>query len=556
VNKTEVSRRLGLGASASGRGEWLWRLGALLGVAFMAWAGLQGRLRGFVHSDYGLEAAAAYKALSHGDIGGFLGQVPAYGGSLVLRAPFAWVASALGGGELAVYRAVSIPCLLAFAFVALVVVRRMGACGRPTKERALVLGLCVANPVTLRALYMGHPEEMLCAAFAIGAVLAAADRRTLWAAVLLGLAIATKAWAVLAIGPVLIALPSRRLVALGVAGAVTAAVLAPIALFAPHAAGLVSAASHTDEIFNPWQLFWWLGEPDHLFRDLQTGATLTGYRVAPNWLLPLTHPLIALLVVPLSLMWARVRGAAPRINGEHALGLLALLFLLRCALDPWNNVYYELPFLLALLAWEALCRPNREPLLAFCATALVWVSFEVVPNYVSPDLQSAFFLAWSLPFAVWLARELFAPPRRVPETEHVIATAGPSGFGMLRASRTTVVSDPARGTAVCERCVVADRTLSRMRGLLGRADLAADEGLLLAPAGSIHTHFMRFPIDAVFLDRDSRVVALRKAIGPWRMARARGAKAVLELRAGEAQQRGIALGDELRAAPEKEARHA
>jgi uncharacterized membrane protein (UPF0127 family) len=112
-------------------------------------------------------------------------------------------------------------------------------------------------------------------------------------------------------------------------------------------------------------------------------------------------------------------------------------------------------------------------------------------------------------------------------------------------SRLTLISDHARGTAVCERCHVADRPLARMRGLLGRSGLAAGEGLLLRPAGSIHTHFMRFAIDAVFLDTDSHVIAVRSAIRPWRMARARGAKAVLELGAGEAARRGIAAGDVL-----------
>lgn len=87
-----------------------------------------------------------------------------------------------------------------------------------------------------------------------------------------------------------------------------------------------------------------------------------------------------------------------------------------------------------------------------------------------------------------------------------------------------------------------------MRGLLGRRDLHADEGLLLKPAGSIHTHFMRFPIDVVFLDREGRVLDLRSAVVPWRMARKRGAKAVLELRAGEARRRGVEVGDVLKLA--------
>ena len=113
-------------------------------------------------------------------------------------------------------------------------------------------------------------------------------------------------------------------------------------------------------------------------------------------------------------------------------------------------------------------------------------------------------------------------------------------------TRTSVITDPARGTAVCENCLVADGPLLRMRGLLGRAGLGADEGLLLRPAGSIHTHFMRFAIDALFLDRELRVLDVRSALRPWRMARKRGAKAVLELRAGEAQRRGVSIGDVLR----------
>ena len=113
-------------------------------------------------------------------------------------------------------------------------------------------------------------------------------------------------------------------------------------------------------------------------------------------------------------------------------------------------------------------------------------------------------------------------------------------------SPVSVISDPARGTDVCEHCVVADGPITRMRGLLGRAELPAGEGLLLRPAGSIHTHFMRFPIDALFLDRDLRVLDVRNTVRPWRMARKRGARAVLELHAGEAERRGVKVGDVLR----------
>jgi uncharacterized membrane protein (UPF0127 family) len=101
------------------------------------------------------------------------------------------------------------------------------------------------------------------------------------------------------------------------------------------------------------------------------------------------------------------------------------------------------------------------------------------------------------------------------------------------------------GGVVCEKCVIATSMLGRMKGLLGRRDLPGDEGVLLRPAGSIHTAFMRFPIDVVFLDRDLRVVRVADAVPPWRAAMARKARAVLELRAGEAGRRGLRVGDVL-----------
>ena len=104
------------------------------------------------------------------------------------------------------------------------------------------------------------------------------------------------------------------------------------------------------------------------------------------------------------------------------------------------------------------------------------------------------------------------------------------------------------GRVVCERCLVAARPLRRMRGLLGRRDLPRGEGILLRPAASIHTFFMRFPIDAVFLDRDDVVVGIERQVHPWRVAARKGARAVLELPAGESERRGLAVGDALVAA--------
>ena len=101
------------------------------------------------------------------------------------------------------------------------------------------------------------------------------------------------------------------------------------------------------------------------------------------------------------------------------------------------------------------------------------------------------------------------------------------------------------GTVVCGRCLVADSALLRMKGLLGRAGLADDEGIYLAPAGSIHMFFMRFAIDAVFVDRDLRVAKVVENLRPWRVAAARGARGVFELAAGAAARTGVREGDRL-----------
>jgi uncharacterized membrane protein (UPF0127 family) len=102
-----------------------------------------------------------------------------------------------------------------------------------------------------------------------------------------------------------------------------------------------------------------------------------------------------------------------------------------------------------------------------------------------------------------------------------------------------------RGGAVCERCFVADSPLSRLRGLLGRRELASDEGLLLTPESSIHTFFMRFPIDVLFLGPDLSVLAVRERVRPWRTAGHRGSRFVLELPAGAAESREIRPGERL-----------
>jgi uncharacterized membrane protein (UPF0127 family) len=109
----------------------------------------------------------------------------------------------------------------------------------------------------------------------------------------------------------------------------------------------------------------------------------------------------------------------------------------------------------------------------------------------------------------------------------------------------TIVNRTRGDSVVCARVEVADSLWKRLRGLLGRASLAEGEGMLFRGESSIHSAFMRFRFDAVFMDRDLRVVGLAKDIPPWRARAARGARNILELGAGEISRTGLVIGDQL-----------
>ena len=104
--------------------------------------------------------------------------------------------------------------------------------------------------------------------------------------------------------------------------------------------------------------------------------------------------------------------------------------------------------------------------------------------------------------------------------------------------------------------IVADTLLrafdseSRRRGLLKRDFLADGSALVIAPTNAIHTFFMRFAIDVAFVAKDGRVLKLRRAMPPWRIAAAWGAFAVVELAAGALDRAGVQPGDLLRARSE------
>jgi hypothetical protein len=389
------------------RKQWLACVFAGVGVWTMVYLGLYG----FAWTDYDFEVTPAYDALAGGHLWRFFQLAPVYGGSLELRAPFALLPALWGGGEQARFEVVSLPCLIAAAVLGLWLFSRMREAGASPLARWTTLGLCAANPITVYACEIGHAEELLGGVLCVAAVLAAERRRPVWAGLLLGLAIVNKDWALLAVGPVLLALPSGRRQALAIAGTLAAVFYAPLivaqlpshASSASGAASAVGAAAGT--IFQPWQFWWFLGAAGHVVRN-SSGVVLVGYRVPPGWISTIAHPLIVAVGLPLTLLAAlRARRGGGRAD---ALLVLVALLLLRCALDPWDNGYYPLPFLIALIAWESL-RLRRPPLYGLLATVATWAIFQELPSHISADASSALFDLLCLPAVALLLRAIWRP---------------------------------------------------------------------------------------------------------------------------------------------------
>jgi uncharacterized membrane protein (UPF0127 family) len=109
------------------------------------------------------------------------------------------------------------------------------------------------------------------------------------------------------------------------------------------------------------------------------------------------------------------------------------------------------------------------------------------------------------------------------------------------------VVNQTRATVLVEELTLALGPWTRLRGLLGRPALRPDQGLLLRPCRAVHTCFMRYAIDALFLDETGAIVELALGLRPWRLSPVvGGALATLELRAGAAASTATARGDQLR----------
>jgi len=94
------------------------------------------------------------------------------------------------------------------------------------------------------------------------------------------------------------------------------------------------------------------------------------------------------------------------------------------------------------------------------------------------------------------------------------------------------VLNETRGTIVASAADIADTSAKRRVGLLKKDKLESGEGLWITPCESVHTFFMKFAIDLVYLDRKKRVRKVRHAVPPWRISGCLAAHSVLELPAG------------------------
>lgn len=374
-------------------------------------------------TDYEVEAEPALRALRGGHVGRFLELAPAYGGSLLERAPFALLPSLWGAGGDAVFRSIAVPCLaagVALGLALFVLARRAGA----RRGAWGTLLLAAANPITLQALQTGHAEELLVGAMLVGSALLAARGRATGSGVLLGLAVAGKPWALVGAVPVLALLPGVRAAVRGTAAAAVmgAAVLLPFLLTGAGAVhGAATAATTNGIIFQPWQVFWFFGDHGHVVMGVF--GDKPGFRAAPQWVGHVSHPLVVVACLGLATVGAAAlrRRRAPWTD---TLLLLGAVLLVRCVLDTWNTEYYALPFLLALGSWEAATR--GVPLLTGTATLLCWISFETLTSYASPDVQAAFYLAWALPLALALSWRALSGRWGAIRTAPPLARSAPS----------------------------------------------------------------------------------------------------------------------------------
>jgi uncharacterized membrane protein (UPF0127 family) len=119
-------------------------------------------------------------------------------------------------------------------------------------------------------------------------------------------------------------------------------------------------------------------------------------------------------------------------------------------------------------------------------------------------------------------------------------------FHMLSKGATMTLTDITRATAVGTRITIANTSLTRLIGLVGRRELASGCGLLIRPSSGIHTFGMLFSIDVVALSKDLRVLRVWHRLGPFRVTSVNlKIHSMLELPAGQISNCQMQVGDQL-----------
>jgi hypothetical protein len=386
----------------------------------------------------GDNAGPGLVALLHGSIRGYVEHQPVIGlPSILLRFPLVALASALGASTLQVYLAGALACLLPLALFGAWLVTQPGLSTEQRLTRFLAIALVIQSPIIHNGLSSGHPEGVLSTLLGVVAVLAAMRGRVVWAAVLLGLAISSKETGMIALLPVLVAVPGQRRKVAAIAAGVVFLMCGTMWLADPDAFLRTLHGEGATRFLTPLSLLWPFSAPVHL------GATLSVARVIPLGLSRTQASALMLFVVgTVFAVWftrAWRRGATP-----NPLVLLVLMGLLRCVCDSTHEAYYWITLLIPLAAWEAFS--DRVPFKTLLLNLSVLILFAALGR-IGPAYLYTVSTSGEILLALYLARQamVFASDRSTagaslyaPGAPHLALAGGFAGrsheFAMVNSS--------------------------------------------------------------------------------------------------------------------------
>jgi uncharacterized membrane protein (UPF0127 family) len=116
---------------------------------------------------------------------------------------------------------------------------------------------------------------------------------------------------------------------------------------------------------------------------------------------------------------------------------------------------------------------------------------------------------------------------------------------VLKGNLQIVVRNLTRNTLLADAAELADTSEKRRTGLLKHKRLDPGQGIWIVPCESVHSFFMKFAIDLIYLDRNKKVRKVRHRMAPWRLSMCLTAHSILELPAGAAAATGTQAGDQL-----------